>query len=134
MTRDDFDDAQPLAPEAYIKIRNCETMTKNQVRAQELYLALRRTEAGYEFRWPILNEAERDYLSKFLKPWMESFELITVCKRYCDYENDRYYLRFRAQRRENGIVEYWTLPAFKGDTMYKGMEPARLYSLEELGL
>ena len=77
---------------------------------------------------PILDDIERRYLSNVIKPFRDM--VTSVIK----YENSIYeYIAIRYR----GIDEYIgtvRLPYFKKDTMYKGMELGRNYTLEELGL
>ena len=78
----------------------------------------------------ILNDAEKDYLSTVIKPfrdrviWIkkidsptQNYEYIKIC--YQDHNYTTIVLDF---------------PDFKVDAMYKGMETAKEYTLEELGL
>lgn len=78
---------------------------------------------------PILDEVEKQYLSNIVRPFRNNVEWI-IKRRWENYEyiviayydgivNDEYELEF---------------PAFKVLQMYKGMEPNRRYSLEELDL
>lgn len=74
----------------------------------------------------ILDDVERRYLSAVIRPFRN--RVTGICKR----GGERYeYLRF------NGGFNWgkgFYLPNFKAGTMYKGMEPDRWYTLEELGL
>ena len=75
----------------------------------------------------ILDDAERRYLSAVIKPFRN--DVTEIRKRSCKpYE----YLRING--RFNNGVNYFFLPNFDAGTMYKGMEPNRWYTLEELGL
>lgn len=75
---------------------------------------------------PILDKVEKEYLSNVIKPFRDS--VISVCKhrvRECEYIAIKY----------SDIEKGFTfLPFFKKDTMYKGMELDKEYSLEDLGL
>lgn len=76
---------------------------------------------------PILDDAERRYLSAVIRPFRN--DVTEICKRSCKpYE----YLRING--RFNNGVNYFFLPNFDAGTMYKGMELDRWYTLEELGL
>ena len=76
---------------------------------------------------PILDDAERRYLSAVIKPFRN--DVTEIRKRSCKpYE----YLRING--RFNNGVNYFFLPNFDAGTMYKGMDPDRWYTLEELGL
>lgn len=77
---------------------------------------------------PILDDAEREYLSNVIKPFRdkvmyiakydtEKNQFIRIC--YCDIDKN---------------LEYMYFPPFKKGTMYKGMEVNKKYSLEDLEL
>ena len=82
----------------------------------------------HEVKKTILDQAEKEYLSAIIKPFRDM--VTSVIK----YESSIYeYIAIRYR----GLEEYiWTvrLPSFKKDTMYKGMEIGKAYSLNELGL
>lgn len=73
---------------------------------------------------PILDSAERRYLSRIIRPWRNKVDYIV-------------------KRRFNGedYLEIWFIydecmpfPNFNEGLMYKGMIPGKKYTLEELGL
>lgn len=72
----------------------------------------------------ILDKAERQYLSAVIRPFRDQVRSITKIPKM------------------NGKVEYIVIdigfqmffPDFKSNTMYKGMELSKEYTLEELGL
>lgn len=72
----------------------------------------------------ILDESERQYLSAVIRPFRDQVQSITKTPKM------------------NGKVEYIVIdigfqmffPDFKSNTMYKGMELGKEYTLEELGL
>ena len=74
---------------------------------------------------PILDEAERKYLSGVIKPFRDSVKYI----RKTDYLDESEYLTFHMTNEPN-----WTMPLLKKGTMYKGMELDKEYTLEELEL
>ena len=78
---------------------------------------------------PILNEAEREYLSSVIKPYKNNVTCITKVKD--EYKENMRYIRIKV--RSVG-TEYINLPWFKENTMYKGMKDLKDYTLEELGL
>ena len=80
--------------------------------------------ANSEYKEPILDEVEKEYLSNVIKPWRE--KTISIIKVRVN-EDD-----FISIRLKNG--EKVNLPWFKKSTMYKGMEANKVYTLEELGL
>ena len=73
----------------------------------------------------ILDETEKKYLLNIIKPFKSKVQYIKKCVGrqkenyiYIDLYND----------------EYITLPYFEENTMYKGMEGDKKYTLKELGL
>ena len=79
-----------------------------------------------EYKEPILDEAEKKYLSAVIKPFREKIEYIRKNK---SAYRDKQFIRIIMCD-----CDCANLPFFKGGTMYKGMEADKLYSLEELGL
>ena len=79
---------------------------------------------------PILDEKEKEYLSNVIKPFRDS--VVTIVKRG-DYGCDNYSC-IRIIVEQNGNLEWISLPIFKTETMYKGMEINKDYNLKELGL
>ena len=74
----------------------------------------------------ILTEQEKLSLSTVIKPYRKKVKYI--CKlTYYDYDKEYLYISLN-----NGATTH--LPDFDTNTMYKGMELGRYYSLEELGL
>ena len=72
----------------------------------------------------ILDKEEHDYLRAVVKPYkIKSITLIGGLINVC--------LRFRL---ENNMNEWFELPVFTKDTMYKGMEVDKDYTIEELEL
>jgi hypothetical protein len=82
-----------------------------------------------EYSEPILNDAERKYLSAIIKPFKNKVTGITKVKD--EYNENMRYIRIKV--RSVG-TEYINLPWFEANTMYKGMKENREYTLEELGL
>ena len=72
---------------------------------------------------PILDEAEKKYISAVIRPFRN--DEMRICKKNDgDYEE---YIFFAGEKS-------FYLPNFEAGTMYKGMELGRGYMLEELGL
>lgn len=73
---------------------------------------------------PILDDAEKEYLSAVIRPFKDKVEYI--CKT-ADYDGE--YITI-------GMVKDSTMlfPYFKKNTMYKGMEANKEYTLKELNL
>lgn len=79
-----------------------------------------------EAKEPILDDVEKKYLSAVIKPFRSRVKYIVKIIS-CDEFEQCIEIAF--------YNEYCTyLPYFKANTMYKGMELNKEYSLEELGL
>lgn len=72
----------------------------------------------------ILDNEEKKYLGFFIRPFRHK----VTCIKKCRYGDGEYI--FIELNGEVGI----NLPWFKKDTMYKGMEAGKQYTLKELGL
>lgn len=80
-----------------------------------------------EYKEPILNDAEKKYLSAVINPFRDMVTDVVIyslstfrSKKYLVITGDNnMYLRF---------------PIYSENTMYKGMKPNKPYKLEELGL
>ena len=77
-----------------------------------------------EYKETILDDVEKDYLSAVIKPFRKKIKYIVI--RRNGSEN---FLHIKLYD-----DEYMNFPNFKANTMYKGMEPNRWYSLDDLGL
>lgn len=80
-----------------------------------------------EHKEPILDDVEKQYLSAVIKPFRKRVKHISK-------EEDRFddtceFIHIKLS--DEDIADF---PDFKANTMYKGMEIGRKYSLEELGL
>ena len=81
-----------------------------------------------EYKEPILDDVEREYLSAVIKPFRKKVKKIAKISRIGQPEEQ--YIRIVL-----GELDFMNFPNFNTNTgMYKGMEADRLYSLEELGL
>lgn len=82
-------------------------------------------ENGYIVEKEILDDVEKEYLENIIKPFKNKVDYI-----------DKDISFFGEEFIGIGIKDEPTmfLPYFKKNTMYKGMETGREYSLEELGL
>lgn len=78
-----------------------------------------------EYKEPILDDAEKDYLSAVIKPFRK--KVMDVVK--IQYSGGRQSIRIRVS-----YGDCAELPFFKNNTMYKGMEVGKYYTPEELGL
>lgn len=81
-------------------------------------------ENGFIVEKEILDDVEKEYLSAVIRPFKDKVEYI--CKT-ADYDGE--YITI-------GMVKDSTMlfPYFKKNTMYKGMEADKEYTLKELGL
>lgn len=86
---------------------------------------------NYEIIKPILDEAEKEYLSNIIKPFRDRVKCITKRDYEMSYENEYIFIVFN----DDGCMQItmW-FPSFKKGTMYKGTEVGKEYSLEELGV
>lgn len=82
------------------------------------------------FRGPILNDTEREYLKAVFKPFASRIELVK--KQRCNemWEGMEYIKVIMTDPAGDST----SLPVFKVGTMYKGMDPNKAYTLEELGI
>lgn len=92
----------------------------------------RREWANTEYKEPILDGVEKEYLRNVIKPFRDRV---------------RYVIKFKKGERESITIQYLdskkymelplyfiNFPSFKKGTMYKGMEIEKEYTLDELGL
>lgn len=81
------------------------------------------------YKEPILDDKEREYLSAVIKPYKNKVTFIAKSK-------DAYEAKYFISIVVNGNYgrEAIHLPWFKENTMYKGMEIGKHYTLKELGL
>lgn len=89
----------------------------------DLYLCIKKEE--------ILDDKEKEYLRAVIKPFRDRVECITKIKSYMKNEYIAIYIK-SIDESESG--ERVPLPYFKKNTMYKGMEQSKKYTLKELGL
>lgn len=86
-----------------------------------------------EYKEDILDEEEKKYLSAVIKPFRDRVEYIKKIEAY----NVGYGCGEKISielRDKDGIKDYFSLPWFAKDTMYKGMVLCKRYTLEELRL
>lgn len=79
-----------------------------------------------EYKEQILTEKEKTYLSSVIKPFRDKVKSIT---KFADTRCTEEYIYMVIEGPADAC-----LPRFDGNTMYKGMELNREYTLEELGL
>ena len=80
-----------------------------------------------KFPKPILDDVEKKYLSRVIRPWRDKVEYI----RKINFDDEDEFIVIIYRERESKAMP---LPCFKKGTMYKGMEYGKQYSLEELEL
>lgn len=82
-----------------------------------------------ECKEPVLDDAERKYLSEVIRPFRK--KITYICKLI--HGTDRQYISITINGKD-GFIDSLIFPAFENGTMYKGMKIDRPYTLEELGL
>ena len=82
-----------------------------------------------EYKAPILDEKEREYLKSFIRPWKH---LTVTVKKTSNYYGERIVISYL--NKNLSYFETISLPIFERNTMYKGMELNKDYTLEDLGL
>ena len=86
-----------------------------------------------EYKEPVLDEKEKEYLSAVIKPfrdrviYIKKIDVYLGCNKY-----DEYILGELGNK--DDVVDTFSLPYFPKGNMYKGMETNKKYTLEELGL
>ena len=86
-----------------------------------------------EYKEPVLDEKEKEYLSAVIKPfrdrviYIKKIDVYLGCNKY-----DEYILGELGNK--DDVVDTFALPYFPKGTMYNGMETNKKYTLEELGL
>lgn len=79
---------------------------------------------------PILDDAEKRYLSAVIKPFRDRVKFIAKIPVDGVLDESDCYLSFQA----DDLFDNFSLPKFCELEMYKGMERCKYYTLEELGL
>ena len=79
------------------------------------------------YREPILDDAEKKYLSEVIKPFLSKIKYIAKFKSACSEDKQYIHIGFYEG---DGL----TFPYFKENSMYKGMELNKAYTLKELRL
>lgn len=88
-----------------------------------------------EYKEPILNKKEKEYLSNVIRPFRERIISIAKLEDYYDDNSpfESIEIKTNTPIKEYG-VDYVSLPYFVKNTMYKEMELNKEYTLKELGL
>lgn len=79
-----------------------------------------------EYKEPVLDDAEREYLSAVIRPFRKKVKHIAIWDT-CNGSKQFVHIKLYDEDCIN-------LPNFKPNAMYKGMELHKEYTLEELGL
>lgn len=79
-----------------------------------------------EYKEPILDEVEREYLKAVIRPFKNKIDTIS---KFRTWDDSSQYIYIEMKDTHIG-----TLPVFPKGTMYKGMKEGKHYSLKELGL
>lgn len=82
----------------------------------------------YKRKEEILDKEEREYLSAVIKPFKD--KVVGIEKKIDGLRDEYDYILFVMIRN----ADNFNLPIFEKNTMYKGMELNRKYTLEELGI
>lgn len=82
------------------------------------------------FREPILDDVEREYLKAVFKPFASRIKY--VAKQRC--EGIWVGMEYIKVLMEDPDGDSTCFPTFKAGTMYKGMDPNKAYTLDELGI
>lgn len=83
-----------------------------------------------EYKEPVLNEKEKEYLSAVIKPFRD--RVVYILK--VEAGECNWLISIKMKRYDEDSNEYIDLPYFRKNTMYKNMLINREYTLEELGL
>ena len=79
-----------------------------------------------EYKEPILNEAEKNYLSVVIEPFRDKAKYISKQE---NFDGSMEFIHIDLS--DGDVADF---PNFKANTMYKGMEVNKEYTVEELGL
>lgn len=86
----------------------------------------------------ILDEDEKEYLSNIIKPFKDRVKFIFKREGFilseCEYIIIDVLIPDDIAKNEKGFTDAILLPMFKKNTMYKGMETYKKYTLKELNL
>lgn len=83
---------------------------------------------------PILDDAEREYLSAVIRPFRDKVRYISKVGEKVVEDNAKDYTDCYLFIRFTDASDDMSFPTFREDEMYEGMERNKWYTLEELGL
>ena len=86
-----------------------------------------------EYKEPVLDEKEKEYLSAVIKPFRDQVIYIKKIDMYLGCNKNAEYI-FGELGNKDDVVGTFSLLYFPKGNMYKGMETNKKYTLEELGL
>ena len=87
-----------------------------------------------EHKEQILDDEEREYLAAVIKPFRNDVRYIVKHRSITPFGNFEHIEGIASDMYSDDISYFFILPRFKNGTKYKGMEPDKRYSIEELGL
>ena len=82
-----------------------------------------------EYKEPILDEVEREYLSAFCRP----YKVVSISKKI-SFDASIEWIAISVEFSSNNDIETTYLPCFKSGTMYEGMKVKKAYTPQELGI
>lgn len=82
-----------------------------------------------EYKEPILDEVEREYLSALCRP----YEVVSISKKI-SFDASIEWIAILVESSSNNGIESVYLPCFKSETMYEGMKVKKAYTPQELGI
>ena len=82
-----------------------------------------------EYKEPILDEVEREYLSAVCRP----YEVVSISKKI-SFDASIEWIAISVESSSNNGIESVYLPCFKSETMYEGMKVKKEYTPQELGI
>ena len=86
----------------------------------------------YERKEEILDKEEKEYLARIIEPLKDI--KIDIVEKIDSTVGQSIKICYRAENEYGDLFGVTILPPFKTDTMYKGMEIGKEYTLKELGL
>ncbi len=101
----------------------CDLLTKEEI--SKLRKLSDKTKLTLEVEEPILDGAERKYLSGVIRPFKDRIKFIRKNR----FPTGREYIHI--ETKDNDMMDMFP---FQKETMYKGLELNKEYKLEELGL
>ena len=82
-----------------------------------------------EYKEPILDEVEREYLSAVCRP----YKVVSISKKII-FDESIEWIAISVEFSSNNGIESVYLPCFKSGTMYEGMKVKKAYTPQELGI